>query len=288
MEPATAEIGRFGGPSVECPRCQLPMIRGKKTWFCEDCKITQPFDDAVVPPPPLKGLDALPSLLALPLHEYATETSPVLRLHRLCDAVEILTRFCTIVAIGEVRGLNDGQLPEAVLSELQPRIETPTFGKWRAMLDALLQHLPHTAPLVVAELPDFIRQRLLPILIGGDDQPPERCPLSLRNLLAHGGAMTAAAAERFLHGDPAAGFAGWAPWLEQLVPHLGFLNDCVLCHHTEEQTRRLTGGDGRAEPMDLSAPLRQALRPLAGHVLLLRRERAGWTCGRCATSAWRG
>ncbi len=273
MEPATTEIGRFGGPSVHCPKCRQPMIRGKKTWFCEDCNVKQPFDDAVVPPPPLKGLDALPSLLALPLHEYATETSPVLRLHRLCDAVEILTRFCTIVAIGEVRGLNDGQLPEAVLSELQPRIETPTFGKWRAMLDALLQHLPHTAPLVVAELPDFIRQRLLPILIGGDDQPPEKCLLCLRNLLAHGGAMTAAAAERFLYGEPAAGFAGWAQWLEKLVPHLGFLGDCVVCHHTEEKTRRLTGGDGRDEPMDLSAPLHQALRPLAGHVLLLRRER---------------
>ncbi|MCP6726078.1 hypothetical protein NL526_28880, partial [Klebsiella pneumoniae] len=74
----------------------------------------------------MTGLDALPSLLALPLHEYATETSPVLRLHRLCDAVEILTRFCTIVAIGELRGPNDGNLPEAILSELQPRIEMPT------------------------------------------------------------------------------------------------------------------------------------------------------------------
>ena len=39
----------------------------------------------------------LPSVLALPLHEYYSETHPVMQLHRLFDAVEILTRFLTII-----------------------------------------------------------------------------------------------------------------------------------------------------------------------------------------------
>jgi len=249
------------------------MTQVGKYWMCGECGERCPL--AASPTAlanPLPGLDALPSLLALPLHEYAMERSPILQLYRLCDAVEILTRFCTIVAIGEVRGLNAGQLPKAVLPELQPRIEMPTFGKWRGMLAALVRHLPLTAPLVVAELPDFVSLHLLPNLLGGDDQPAEKCLLSLRNLLAHGGAMTQAASSRYLHGESAAEFAGWASWLENLVLHLGFLSDCVLCHHTPEQTQRLTGHD-RAEPMELSADLRQAVRPLAGHVLLLRRER---------------
>jgi tetratricopeptide (TPR) repeat protein len=251
------------------------MEPGRKFWRCEECGETVPLVTSAITASataPLEGLDALPSVLALPLHEYATETSPVLRLHRLCDAVEILTRFCVIVAIGELRGLNGGKLPPAVLSEVRPSIEMPTFGKWRAMLDALLPHLPRGGPSVVAEMPGFARTHLLRSLIGGADQPPEVCLLSLRNLLAHGGAMSRAAARRFLEGEPATGRAGWGSWLERLVPHLGFLGDCVLCHHGEEQARRLRGY-GPAEPMELSASLRLAVRPLAGHVLLVRRER---------------
>jgi hypothetical protein len=139
------------------------MQRGKVQWGCVDCLISQPFDEADArAKSSLPVLDTLPSVLALPLHEYATEPSPVLRLHRLCDAVEILTRFCAIVAIGEVRGLNAGNLPEDVLAELQPRIEMPTFGKGRGMLDALLAHLPRTAPLVIGELPELVRGQQFP------------------------------------------------------------------------------------------------------------------------------
>src|SRR4051812_35595665 len=102
---------------MECPKCQQPMEKGRKFWNCQECGTSVPVAPSVterVATAILPALEALPSVLALPLHEYAAETSPVLRLHRLCDAVEILTRFCAIVAIGEARGLNDGRLPEAV------------------------------------------------------------------------------------------------------------------------------------------------------------------------------
>lgn len=228
----------------------------------------------------LAALEALPSVLSVPLHEYASEAaSPVLRLHRLCDAVEILTRFCAIVAIGEVRGLNAGKLPEAVLAELQPRIELPTFPKWRGMLDALLIHLPRTAPLVVGELPDFVRGHLLPALLGGDDQQPEKCLLSLRNLLAHGGAMTRAAAQEFLR--------GWEPWLERLVPLLSFFGDCVVCHHGEEQTRRLRGPRGRRGRWSCRWHCEWQCVHWRGTCYWCAKN-AGWTCGRFATTARRG
>jgi hypothetical protein len=45
----------------------------------------------------------LPSVIAITLAEYFQEAHPVLGLHRLCDAVEALTKFLTVAALGEVR-----------------------------------------------------------------------------------------------------------------------------------------------------------------------------------------
>src|SRR5262249_3791005 len=107
-------------------------------------------------PPPAWDLRRLPGVLAIPLREYGAETSPVLKLHRLCDAAELHTRFCTIAALGEWRVLRgDEPLPDDLLRELQPRIERPTFGKWKGMLLALIDHLPREAPLLLRELPAF-------------------------------------------------------------------------------------------------------------------------------------
>ena len=43
---------------------------------------------------------------SLAIIEYLDETHPVLRLHRLCDAVEILTRFLTMTALGDRAGIS--------------------------------------------------------------------------------------------------------------------------------------------------------------------------------------
>ncbi len=218
-------------------------------------------------------LARLPSVLAIPLGEYAAETHPVLRLHRLCHAVEILTRFCTMVALGELRALHgDTPLPDGLLRELRPRIERPTFGKWRAMLDALVRHLPRTAPLVVPELPGFVRGELLPRLPGGEEELPEHCLIALRNLLTHGGAMTRTRAAFFLRGEPD-GFAGWARWLDERVRRLAFLADAEVCSHAGGSTRRLAGAQSRGSAVELPAELRRALQPLDGHVVLLRQGR---------------
>lgn len=43
-------------------------------------------------------LKRLPSVIAIPLAEYFREVHPVLRLHRLGDAVEVLTKFLAVAA----------------------------------------------------------------------------------------------------------------------------------------------------------------------------------------------
>jgi hypothetical protein len=226
--------------------------------------------EAPAAPPPVEGCDdlaRLPSVLAIPLGEYAAETHPVMRLHRLCDAVEILTRFLTIAALGELRArLGDDPLPEDLLQILRPQIERPTFGQWRNMLQAVVAALGRSEPLVLPDLPDFVTQHLLPALPGGD-RLPEECLLTLRNRLAHGGPMTQSVAWEFLD--------IWGPWLEASVRRLAFLGHVNVCHFARGVARRLTGTGLAVPEQPLSADLRQALtgRQLDGHVVLLAQER---------------
>jgi WD40 repeat protein len=257
---------------MDCPHGHGPMTRGQKSWMCEDCgaRIPFPMDAAPAVSSVMGRLGRLPSVLALPLHEFGAEAHPVMRLHRLCDAVEILTRFSTIVALGELRmRLGAGPLPEDLLRELQPRVEYPTFGKWRGMLDAVTRacrQAGKTSPLVVHELPDFVDRHLLPALPGGEKSPPEKCLITLRNNLAHGGAMTRAEAQRFL--------ALWEPWLEDLVRRLAFLEEVDLCHLAGGGARRLVGPDcaaGQERPVSVS--LGYTVRDLGDHVVLLRGDR---------------
>lgn len=262
---------------MQCQKNHGPMTRGAGFWICLQCGEKLADESAsqgsdAVGIGALPGLQYLPSFLAIPLHEFAVEAHPVLKLHRLCDAAEVLTRFCAIVAIGEVCSLNDNKLPENLLDELAQRIERPTFGAWRDMLAALLGHLPRTSPLVVPELYDVAQVELLPHLAGGKEVVGEMSLLVVRNDLVHGGGMTKAAALYYLKGNPAQRFAGWQAWLEALVPRLGCLAECLFCHHTPQRTLRLAGPRGESGIVDLSADLQQALasRQLHGHVLLLR------------------
>ena len=169
-------------------------------------------------------LARLPSLLAIPLQEYRAERHFVMRLQRLCDAAEHLTRFCAIVTLAELRRRsNDRPLPDLLLRELRPQIERPTFGKWRGILEALVKTISRNEGLVLPELPGFITQQLLPRLDGGDSEPSETSLLTLRNLLVHGGGMTQDQAKYFLHGSSATvsgaadPFEGWEPRLAALT-----------------------------------------------------------------------
>jgi len=220
------------------------------------------------PTTPLPELEALPSLLSLPLSEYADTSHPVLKLHRLCDAVEILTRFFTTVALAEVRALHpELGLPESLLETLRPHIERPTLGRWLHILNALLNSLGRPEPLVVRELPDFVRNRLLSAF-PRDSELLERNLLELRNTLVHGGGMTCAHASHLLQ--------AWNPWLTETIRQLSFCNRVAVCHFDGTRAVRLAGPTAEAgAEVELTADLRLALgqRGLEGHVLLLREGR---------------
>jgi len=239
-----------------------------KFHVCGACGHTALLPPAPAAPAPLPGLERLPSLLALPLHDYASTTQPVLKLHRLCDAVEILTRFSTTVALAEVRILHpETGLPEKLLEELRPNIERPTLGRWLHMLHALLDLLRRPDPLVVHELPDFVQNRLLSAF-PRDSELLERNLLELRNTLVHGGGMTCTHAGSLLQ--------AWDPWLTETVRQLSFCDGVTVCHFDGTRAVRLAGPttEAGAEVL-LAADLRLALgqRRLAGHVLLLREGR---------------
>jgi hypothetical protein len=261
-----------------------------------------PFDAAL--------LERLPGVLAIPLREFATTDRPELRLHRLCDAVEILTRFCTVLAVAEVRLPDDPrQLPKQLVKELGPNIQVPTFARCLGMAKGLADFLARerSNPMVLPELPRFIRDVLLPTA------PPcnpylELSVLELRNTLAHGGRMTGEMVQYLLHGDasglvqgllssapgegeaedadeapsrpaeggPAPGattFHGWETVLGEVVKELAaLLEGARLCSFDGEAARLLAGVEPAGAVVPLSADLRLALRELKlqGHVLLLR------------------
>jgi hypothetical protein len=90
------------------PQCRQPMMLVGRYWMCGEHAppVTIPFDQPDVESAPAGQSDQftrLPSLPAITLREFQEEKQSVTRLHRFCDVVEILTRFCTITALGELR-----------------------------------------------------------------------------------------------------------------------------------------------------------------------------------------
>ncbi len=221
-----------------------------------------PRDCRPVEPPPSPDLTRLPSVLAIPLRDYFTEDHPVLRVHRLCDAAEIVTRFLTILALGEVRRMRgDDPLPTRLLRELQPQIQRPTFGHWRRMLEVLTRELRRCNELVVPELPKFAGDRLLPLLPGGQALP-DQCLVSLRNELVHGGAKTGALALEYLE--------RWEPELDLLVQRMSFLEDVEVCVIRNGAALRLTGPDVERHPSGAPTGLGAGADVPEGHVVLIR------------------
>ena len=213
------------------------------------------------------GLDRLPSLLAIPLAEFDAERHRVMRLHRLCDAVEVLTRFCAVALLGALtQRLGDAPLPEDLLKTLQPNVSTPTFGKWCGILAALEAECRARGGLVVPELPDFVRDDLLTLMPFEVEATPETSVLALRNLLVHGGGMTTATADPYL--------AIWEPRLRTLLGRVAFLGSVEVCRLAGGSARQLLGSEvGEGPERPLSASLALALRDLDGHVVLLREDR---------------
>ena len=154
-------------------------------------------------------LETLPTFIALPLAEYLREAHPVLKLHRLCDAAELITRWFTIIALAELRR-DDGEWPKELLRHLQQQIERPTFGQWRNMLSTLLGALPNTG-LVASGWISWAKTSFLPALNVTLTHNVNNI-IDLRNRLAHGGAIRIAWAEEML--------LVYSSWIDKLIDTL--------------------------------------------------------------------
>lgn len=251
---------------MQCPQCQSEMARGRDFFVCLNCR-TQIADRA--PSSEMTqsaGLDTLPSIIALPWSAYRHESNPVLRLHRACDAVEVLTRFCTIVALGEWRQrLGDGAWPPELITLFQSHVERPTFGLWKEMLLAIVEQLKSGSPLVVPELVDFVTNWLRPAIAERVDRLVEGNIINLRNQLVHGGAVTQYWCRDRLEAVE--------PWLADTVLNWAFLSGIAVCHLEGDRAVRLVGTAAEGARHELSESLRFTLRDLDGHVILLRGER---------------
>ncbi len=214
------------------PRCphhpEIELEARKRGWYCDECgtnvltfehhpaPATAAGQPKVADPPATDPIAAarewLPTILAVPLGEYVSETNPVLKLWHACDAVELTLRFAVTAGLAEMA--SRGPLDQGLLAELRPRIEEPTLGKWRGMAHAVVRHLPAERPLL-PELRSLVEDVIVALLDGdGERRTAESSLSTLRNQLAHGGGVTRALAARLL--------AGWHSRLERFVESLAW------------------------------------------------------------------
>jgi tetratricopeptide (TPR) repeat protein len=176
-------------------------------------------------PPHLIALSRdLPFPLALVISEYIPESNPFVKLHRLTDAAELITRFATIILLSDILRQRGG-FPEALRLTLCEKIERPTFGAWKDLLALACDNLPKRkgqAECFVVGLPDYIRKRLLPIL-GDGDADAFRQIIALRNLLAHQGRLHTDQAQELLSSHHES--------FETLLSELDFLTRYNLIAH---------------------------------------------------------
>ncbi|MDG4597049.1 MAG: SHOCT domain-containing protein [Candidatus Contendobacter sp.] len=141
-------------------------------------------------------LDALPTVIALPLREYLDEVNPVLKLWYACDGVEMLLRLVVMMGLA-VLSQRGPLTPELRKRLREYRLEEPTLGNWRALAEAVVEALGD-GPGPLPELPGLVRATLAPLLRGpGEGERDESNSfIRLRNRLAHGGGISRALAQR--------------------------------------------------------------------------------------------
>lgn len=206
----------------------------------------------------------LPSVLAVVLRAYQTESHPVMRLHRLCDACEVLARFLSLVSWADLHALLGEKLPDRLVSAMAAQIERPTFGMWARMLGSLSKEGLQLPGLVVPELAPFALEVLLPRLGSGDGDPRLEV-IALRNLVFHSGGITHDAARAFLDAHENT--------VNQVWSQASFLDQLTVAFTTGERLTILRGS--RATFIEQEAPecLRGWLGQREKRVVLLRDER---------------
>jgi hypothetical protein len=139
----------------------------------------------------------LPSIAAVIISEYVHESAAFIKLHRLIDAAEMITRFLCVTMINDVYA-QFGQFPHEFRYNQLLKLRRPSFGPWKNMLAGALRTLTSRGnkPFLI-ELPEVWRDSWAP-MIKGNRGTPETHILPLRNHIAHIGRLTDVAARDLL------------------------------------------------------------------------------------------
>lgn len=210
-------------------------------------------------------LDALPTVIALPLREYLDEANPVLKLWYACDGVEMLLRLVVMMGLAVLN--QRGPLTPALRKRLREyRLEEPTLGNWRAMAEAVVEALGD-APGPLPELPGLVRDTLAPLLHGPtseNERDESNSFIRLRNRLAHGGGISRALAQRL--GET------WQPRLLALWEQLVWMTQVELVAQDGQGGYGvLRGPNPQAQPYTPRDPAALAQAFAAGDAVVLAR-----------------
>src|SRR5690625_878047 len=74
-------------------------------------------------------VNVLPTPIAIVYEEYLQEQQPFVKLHRLTDVAEIVTRFFAVVSLSIIYD-KFGKFPKSLKRVLVQNISRPTFGSW--------------------------------------------------------------------------------------------------------------------------------------------------------------
>ncbi|HEX2440307.1 MAG TPA: hypothetical protein VHT71_18485 [Methylomirabilota bacterium] len=98
-------------------------------------------------------IERLPHPLAVALRGHALEERPFVRAWRLCEAMEMLTRFLTATALAEIAaGMGEAGFPPALRRVMTSGLGRPTFGAWAAILREARAALPPSDRMLAPEL----------------------------------------------------------------------------------------------------------------------------------------
>lgn len=268
-----------------CPTCKSSRVIWKskaRIWECEDCEtrfVSDSPDESLAESSNLFDLLSAnsPSVVAVPILAYHHENHPVMRLHRLCDAIEMLTRFAAVVMMSPFRQENgEVRFPTGLENFLRSTIPRPTLGVWARMLESLTQESQKKQLSALTEkFAVFADNHLLPKLLGAKndslsvdssfaDQFEEekilKSFIEMRNFLVHGGAITNRAAVKYSK--------IWESQLEELWQSSRFLVETDLVYIQTPVCLKLFG-NAQALIFEPNAELEPRLEILKNRVVLI-------------------
>lgn len=207
---------------MRCPICgeELELKKKSNKYYCDNCEelfkpeeICETSEGAVKPEDlnskykdrdKSEGLTAslpdfintLPTPAAIPLADYWKENNTYIKLHRLCDAAEVITRFLAIILLSDIKR-QMGDFPVELKLTLCENLSRPTFGQWAGMVRKAGEVIKKNGLTnFVDQLNDFLYISWEPLLTG--EQPSKQGIIDLRNSIVHSGRITNQEAAKLL------------------------------------------------------------------------------------------